>query len=108
MIPTVVLLHVMLWANPDSYLHAVVAELSRQWPQNRTVSVVCHGHSVPAGYFRTPVVDMTWLSSTALPCSRPASMPERRWSHSCPRAITPIAKGTRSSYLDCSSGFTEA
>ena len=57
MIPTVLLLHVMLWANPDSYLHEVVAELSRQWPQNRTVNVVCHGHSVPAGYFRTPVVD---------------------------------------------------
>jgi len=56
-IPTVLLLHVMLWANPDSYLHEVVAELSRQWPQNRTVNVVCHGHSVPAGYFRTPVVD---------------------------------------------------
>ncbi|HOV76836.1 MAG TPA: SGNH/GDSL hydrolase family protein [Sedimentisphaerales bacterium] len=57
MIPTVLLLHLMLWANPDSYLHEVVAELSRQWPQNRTVNVVCHGHSVPAGYFRTPVVD---------------------------------------------------
>lgn len=57
MIPTVLLLHVMLWANPDSYLHEVVAELSRQWPQNRTVNIVCHGHSVPAGYFRTPVVD---------------------------------------------------
>jgi len=56
-IPTVLLLHVMLWANPDSYLHEVVAELSRQWPQNRTVNIVCHGHSVPAGYFRTPVVD---------------------------------------------------
>lgn len=40
MIPTVLLLHVMLWANPDSYLHEVVAELSRQWPQNRTVNVV--------------------------------------------------------------------
>jgi lysophospholipase L1-like esterase len=26
------------------------------WPRNRTVTIVCHGHSVPAGYFRTPVV----------------------------------------------------
>ncbi len=42
---------------PDRYLEAVTAELSRPWPQNRTVNIVCHGHSVPAGYFRTPVVD---------------------------------------------------
>jgi len=41
----------------DRYLQTVTAELSRQWPQNRTVNIVCHGHSVPAGYFRTPVVD---------------------------------------------------
>lgn len=26
------------------------------WPNNRTMTVVCHGHSVPAGYFRTPEV----------------------------------------------------
>lgn len=44
-------------ATQDSYLHDVVVELSRQWPQNRTVNIVCHGHSVPAGYFKTPVVD---------------------------------------------------
>lgn len=44
-------------AKPDEYLRPVVSELSRQWPQNRTVNIVCHGHSVPAGYFRTPVVD---------------------------------------------------
>jgi len=27
------------------------------WPENRTVNIVCHGHSVPAGYFATPMVD---------------------------------------------------
>jgi lysophospholipase L1-like esterase len=32
-------------------------ELTRQWPGNRTINIVCHGHSVPAGYFRTPHVD---------------------------------------------------
>jgi lysophospholipase L1-like esterase len=42
---------------PERYLQVVTAELSRQWPQNRAVNLVCHGHSVPAGYFRTPVVD---------------------------------------------------
>ena len=33
------------------------AELARvQWPKNRTLRIVCHGHSVPAGYFKTPDV----------------------------------------------------
>src|SRR5512145_606408 len=63
----ILVLQMMLWAGsdasvpsaemPDKYLDGVVSELSRQWPQNRTVHIVCHGHSVPAGYFRTPVVD---------------------------------------------------
>ena len=44
-------------AKPDSYLRGLTQELSHQWPKNRTVNVVCHGHSVPAGYFRTPMVD---------------------------------------------------
>jgi len=44
-------------ARPDTYLSGVVAELTHQWPTNRTINVVCHGHSVPAGYFRTPIVD---------------------------------------------------
>ncbi len=32
-------------------------EMARHWPDNRTVNIVCHGHSVPAGYFATPYVD---------------------------------------------------
>ncbi len=31
-------------------------ELKKTWPHNRTVRVVFHGHSVPAGYARTPTV----------------------------------------------------
>ncbi|MCC7087302.1 MAG: SGNH/GDSL hydrolase family protein [Pirellulales bacterium] len=31
-------------------------ELCKVWPHNRTVNIVCHGHSVPAGYFATPEV----------------------------------------------------
>ena len=30
-----------------------------EWPQNRTINIVFHGHSVPAGYFKTPVVNTT-------------------------------------------------
>lgn len=44
-------------ATPASYLAEVVGELEREWPRNRAINVVCHGHSVPAGYFKTPVVD---------------------------------------------------
>jgi acyl-CoA thioesterase-1 len=43
-------------ADPQRYLADVCAELTKCWPTNRTVNIVCHGHSVPAGYFRTPAV----------------------------------------------------
>ncbi|PPL00439.1 SGNH/GDSL hydrolase family protein [Parapedobacter indicus] len=37
-------------ASPEKYLAAVKAELQKVWPKNRTVNLVFHGHSVPAGY----------------------------------------------------------
>ncbi|MDE3066922.1 MAG: SGNH/GDSL hydrolase family protein [Verrucomicrobiota bacterium] len=43
-------------ADPRTYLADVCAELTRCWPTNRTINIVCHSHSVPAGYFRTPAV----------------------------------------------------
>lgn len=43
-------------ADPTKYLADVCALLKQQWPHNRAVHVVCHGHSVPAGYFKTPAV----------------------------------------------------
>jgi len=39
------------------YLHDLLDELGRRYPDNRVVNIVCHGHSVPAGYFATPFVD---------------------------------------------------
>ena len=39
------------------YLSPVLDELAKRWPDNRTVNIVCHGHSVPSGYFATPFVD---------------------------------------------------
>ncbi len=44
-------------AQQNSYLQKTVERLKAQWPENRAVNIVCHGHSVPAGYFATPVVD---------------------------------------------------
>lgn len=46
----------MAIADPNRYLAPLVEVLRTPWPQNRTVNIVCHGHSVPAGYFATPVV----------------------------------------------------
>ena len=39
------------------YLSDLCDTLARRWPENRTVNIVCHGHSVPAGYACTPWVD---------------------------------------------------
>ena len=44
-------------ADPKIFLQETVEELSKKWPHNRTIRIVCHGHSVPAGFFKTPKVD---------------------------------------------------
>lgn len=37
---------------PDtSYLSGIKTELQKVWPANRTINLVFHGHSVPAGYW---------------------------------------------------------
>lgn len=35
---------------------AIDAELKKSWPNNRTVNIVFHGHSVPSGYHASPRV----------------------------------------------------
>lgn len=43
-------------ADPRQHL-AEFSRLARvDWPQNRLLNVVCHGHSVPSGYFQTPEI----------------------------------------------------
>ncbi|MHC4638145.1 MAG: SGNH/GDSL hydrolase family protein [Planctomycetota bacterium] len=44
-------------ADANSYLAPIKTEMSKKWPHNRIINVVCHGHSVPAGFFKTPLVD---------------------------------------------------
>jgi len=39
------------------YLAELCDLLAKRWPDNRTVNLVCHGHSVPSGYACTPFVD---------------------------------------------------
>lgn len=40
-----------------NYLDNVLDEMAVHWPNNRIINIVCHGHSVPAGYFATPFVN---------------------------------------------------
>lgn len=44
-------------ADPSTYLNDLKTEMKKEWPKNRTINLVFHGHSVPAGYFKTPVVN---------------------------------------------------
>lgn len=37
-------------------LRSIVEQLQQPYPHNRVLNIVCHGHSVPAGYFVTPEV----------------------------------------------------
>jgi len=44
-------------ADPKTYLNNIKDEFKKEWPKNRTINLVFHGHSVPAGYFKTPIVN---------------------------------------------------
>ena len=44
-------------ADPATYLQDLKTEMQKEWPKNRTINIVFHGHSVPAGYFKTPQVN---------------------------------------------------
>jgi lysophospholipase L1-like esterase len=35
------------------YLAPLRSELVKEWPDHRTINIVCHGHSVPAGFYET-------------------------------------------------------
>ena len=35
------------------YLDVVLTEMAKEWSGNRTINIVCYGHSVPSGYFAT-------------------------------------------------------
>ena len=38
-------------ADPETYLADLQQEMVIEWPKNRTINLVFHGHSVPAGYW---------------------------------------------------------
>ncbi len=44
-------------ASAEKYLENIRLELVKTWPNNRTINLLFHGHSVPSGYFDTPHVN---------------------------------------------------
>ncbi len=44
-------------ADPATFLTDIKMELTKEWPKNRSMTLLFHGHSVPAGYFKTPIVN---------------------------------------------------
>ena len=44
-------------ADVATYLEKFKYELVQEWPNNRTLNIVFHGHSVPTGYGATPFVN---------------------------------------------------
>jgi len=44
-------------ASQELYLEQIKGQMQVEWPKNKTINLVFHGHSVPAGYFKTPVVN---------------------------------------------------
>jgi hypothetical protein len=57
MLTALMLSVVLSVADPSTYLLPLTADLHKQHPNNRTINIVFHGHSVPAGYAATPIVD---------------------------------------------------
>ncbi len=46
----------LAYGNPATYLAEFVRQCQIDWPKNRMMNVIAHGHSVPAGYHVTPDV----------------------------------------------------
>ena len=47
----------MAVADPKDYLADIIAILRKDTDDKRFLNIVCHGHSVPAGYFANPMVN---------------------------------------------------
>jgi len=48
---------VVFTVQDEAYLAPLVEVLKTTYPRNRTINIVCHGHSVPTGYTQTPTIN---------------------------------------------------
>jgi lysophospholipase L1-like esterase len=44
-------------SSPNGYFDGICQEMEVRWPNNRTINIVAHGHSVPTGYLTNGVVN---------------------------------------------------
>ncbi len=42
-------------ADKSTYLNNIITEFHKKWPNNRTINLVFHGHSVPTGYYTAAI-----------------------------------------------------
>jgi acyl-CoA thioesterase-1 len=47
---------VLIEQTDSNYLANVITELQKKWPDNHSINLVFHGHSVPSGYQKTPII----------------------------------------------------
>ncbi|MFT3701104.1 MAG: SGNH/GDSL hydrolase family protein [Agriterribacter sp.] len=47
---------VVVHTSNATYLSSLKTSFSTEWPKNKTINLVFHGHSVPSGYFKTPQI----------------------------------------------------
>ena len=45
-----------VYTSDSTYLAPLKDRFTAPWPHNKTINLVFHGHSVPAGYFTTPAI----------------------------------------------------
>ncbi len=47
---------IKIYTADTTYLAPLKSRFTARWPNNKTINLVFHGHSVPAGYFKTPAI----------------------------------------------------
>ena len=47
---------VTVYTSDTMYLSSTHTAFTNLWPNNKTINIIFHGHSVPSGYFKTPEI----------------------------------------------------
>ena len=47
---------VTVYTSDTMYLSSTYTAFTKLWPNNKTINIIFHGHSVPSGYFKTPEI----------------------------------------------------
>jgi acyl-CoA thioesterase I len=47
---------VTVYTSDTTYISSTYTAFTNLWPNNKTINIIFHGHSVPSGYFKTPEI----------------------------------------------------